>query len=221
MLRISAPLLPLCCRGDVSGDFRPLAFCTADATKRRQVTGRQVTRRRSLYLSRKHCHKLKRFSYASSAFSCMSCACCRTWKQQYIQEKCSSPSLALWTASGGQPGVCKSMCLSGPYAFSKARHRRRLDEAPECPTSDARVRWRSTASLDDLTASALGALGLRSSFGGRDNSTVPVSAEQYRYPIGNHGRWTARCRTVSEHAGMYGAQCRLKRHAQWQGCDRC
>lgn len=62
------------------------------------------------------------------------------------------------------------------------------------------VRWRSTVNLDDLTASALGALGLRSSFGGRDNSSTPASAESYRYPIGNHGRWAARC--APEPAGV-------------------
>ena len=55
------------------------------------------------------------------------------------------------------------------------------------------TRWRSTASLDDLTASALGVLGLRGGSGGRDNASAAAAAAQYRYPIGNHGRWTARC----------------------------
>ena len=60
-------------------------------------------------------------------------------------------------------------------------------------TAGVSARWRSSASLNDLTASALGAMGLRGGSGGRDNSSAMASAEQYRYPIGNHGRWAARC----------------------------
>jgi len=64
-------------------------------------------------------------------------------------------------------------------------------------TSVSAARWRSTASLDDLAASALGALGLR---GGPGRATTPdnssaaaPAAERYRYPVGNHGRRAARC----------------------------
>ena len=47
-------------------------------------------------------------------------------------------------------------------------------------------------SLDSLTASALGAVGLSGSYGGRDNSSGASPVQDYRYPVGNHGRFAAR-----------------------------
>jgi len=55
------------------------------------------------------------------------------------------------------------------------------------------ARWQSTASLDDLAASALGVLGLRGGSGGRGNSSAAAPGGQYRYPVGNHGRRAAKC----------------------------